>query len=122
AASLAESLAFLVLAVVLLDLVLGWPLVALLAAVTPTVLFVATLVNPSGLELCANLAFICGLLRIGRDGRSARTGGDPRLSRWIWVATAASGAVTVLSWQLGPAFAVVDIVAVAGLSGREALG
>ena len=77
------------------------------------VLFIGSMMNPNGLEIAANLAFVAALLRLRRDPT-----GFPG---WAWISLIASGVVTVLAWQLGPFFAVVDIAAWAGLMGTREL-
>jgi hypothetical protein len=111
--SLVQMLIFLVLAVILTGPKAGWRLVGLLAATTPMVLFIGSMMNPNGLEIAANLAFVAALLRLRRDPT-----GFPG---WAWISLAASGVVTVLAWQLGPLFAVFDIAAWAGLMGTSGL-
>ncbi len=113
AASLLPVLLFIALALIVARPGARWGTVGLLAAITPTVLFVGSVLNPSGLELAANLAFVTALLRLRRDG--------PELPAWYWVALVASGAVTVLAWQLGPVFALWDIAAWAALTGIDGL-
>jgi hypothetical protein len=102
-ASAAVSLAFLLLAVALLATDTGWSLLGLLASITPMVLFIASVINPSGLELSASLALAASALRLTREPR--------RAPRWVWASLAASGAVTILAWQTGPIFAVADLLA-----------
>lgn len=113
AASALQSAAFIALALALLWNGSLWSVVGLLAAITPMVLFVGSVINPNGLEVSAALAFAAGLLRIGRDPSS--------VPRWVWWAMAASGAVTVLSWQLGPVFVLVELVALWGTQSLEQL-
>jgi hypothetical protein len=79
------------------------------------VLFVTSIINPSGLVTAASVALISAGLRIVRGGESLR---------WAWLALVVSGAVVAISFQSGPAFPVVDlaaIAAVAGVSGLRAL-
>ena len=109
AASLTVALAWLVLALVLAGPGLGWNAIGVAAAATPTLLFIASVLNPSGLELAASLAFISALARLRRDG--------PRLARWAWWALIGSGATTILTWQLGPLFAIAGVAVFAGLLG-----
>jgi Predicted membrane protein (DUF2142) len=89
----------------------GWSLLGLLIAITPMVLFVSSVINPDGLESAAAIAFAAAGLRLVRD-----RGQTPA---WIFVALACSGAVTVLAWQLGPVFVVIDLAVFAGLLGRR---
>ena len=67
AGSFLQLLVFLTLAVILTGPRPGWRLVGLLAATTPMVLFIGSMVNPNGLEIAANLAFVAALLRLRRD-------------------------------------------------------
>ncbi len=111
--SLVQVLMFLVLALILTGPGSGWRLVGLLAATTPMVLFIGSMMNPDGLEIAANLAFFAGLLRLRLD-----PAGFPR---WAWASLVVSGAVTVLAWQLGPWFVAVDIAVWAALMGADGL-
>jgi hypothetical protein len=106
--SLLPALGFIVLALVLVGWRSGWATIGLLGAITPSVLFIASVLNPSGLEIAANLAFVAALLRLRRDAQ--------QLPAWGWLSLGVSGVVTVLAWQLGPAFAAIDLAVVIGLS------
>ena len=110
-ASAAVCLAFLLLSVLLLAGDTGWSLLGLLATVTPMVLFVGSVINPSGLELAASLALAASALRLAREPTAA--------PGWVWAALAVSGTVAILSWQTGPLFAIADLLVAAGLLGRE---
>jgi hypothetical protein len=112
-ASALETLAFLVLALVLVGWRSGWVMVGLLAALPPGALNIGSLLGPSGIETTANLAFIAALLKLDREGRA--------FARWAWIALAVSGVVTILAWQLGPVFAALDLFACGLLSGRLGL-
>jgi hypothetical protein len=83
-------------------------LVGLMVAVTPAVVFFASILNPSGPELTSAVCFSACLLRL------TRTSGGPG---WVWLACAGSGAVLALSRSLGPIFVVTLVVAVVGLTG-----
>jgi hypothetical protein len=83
-------------------------LVGLMVAVTPAVVFFASILNPSGPELTSAICFAACLLRL------ARTTDHPG---WVWLACAFSGAVLGLSRSLGPAFVVLLVVAVVVLTG-----
>lgn len=65
-ASAIPCLAFILLAFALLWDGSAWSLLGPLAAITPMVLFVSSIVNPNGLELAACLAFAASVLRIAR--------------------------------------------------------
>ncbi len=113
AGSFLQLLVFLTLAVILTGPRPGWRLVGLLAATTPMVLFIGSMVNPNGLEIAANLAFVAALLRLRRD-QAAFPG-------WGWISLIASGAVTILAWQLGPVFLAAELVVWAALMGTGGL-
>ena len=114
AATLLVSLALLIAAVWLL-----WSpragslsLVGLAVAVTPMVVFVASVLSPTGPEVAAAVCFSAGLLRLARD--------EP-YPPWIWVPLAAAGAVLAAARSLGPAFVVLILVSVAALAGPRRL-
>ena len=111
AASAVQCLVFIILAIALLWSGSILSVLGLLAAVSPQVLFVGSVVNPNGLEIAAGLAFAAGVLRVARDPSHAPA--------WVWVALAASGMVTALSWQLGLVFVLIDLVLLTGLLGRR---
>lgn len=105
-ASLATSLALIAAAVALL-----WtrrsplsPLVGLVLAVTPAVLFLGGEVGPNGLEAAATICFVAGLIRLGREC----TGDPPRT--WVFFATAAGAIFLALARPLGFAWVILDIV------------
>lgn len=112
-ASATACLIFIALAFVLLWSESAWSVLGLLAALTPEVLFISSVINPNGLMVVANLAFMAGLLRIGRSRSES--------PRWIWWATTVSGATTILSWQLGWFFAAADLLTVGLLLGWRPL-
>jgi hypothetical protein len=72
-------------------------LLGLLVAVTPMVLFSASSLNGSGLEISSAIAFFATLLRLSRE-----QGGR----RW-WIAAAVSGSALVLSRQASPLWLVI---------------
>jgi predicted membrane protein DUF2142 len=111
--SAALCLVFLLLAAALVWGGNGWSLLGLLGAVTPMVLFVSSIINPSGLETAAALAAAAAVLRIARA--------PARVPGWVWVALGLSGAVTVLAFQAGPAFLLGDMAVGAALLGRSGL-
>ncbi len=86
-------------------------LAGILLAATPMVLYETSVLNPTGLEFTANLALIACLLRLSRDGRVSRT---------LGLGLAVSGAGTVLAWQPGPLFLILDVLAVGLLFGSPA--
>ena len=111
AASALVCLALLWLAIALTLDGAGWAVLGLLVAVTPAVFYVSSILNPSGLEVAAALAVIAGLSRLRRDPLGAPL--------WVWIGVAVSGATLVLTWQMGPAFLAVDVLAFAALAGRQ---
>ncbi|MFZ0090520.1 MAG: DUF2142 domain-containing protein [Solirubrobacteraceae bacterium] len=113
-ASALPCLAFILLAFIMLWDASAWSLVGALGAITPMVLFVSSVVNPNGLQLAACLAFAASVLRIVRAPSHQPT--------WVWAAFAASGAVAILAWQLGPVFVVADLLLGAALLGFSGLG
>jgi Predicted membrane protein (DUF2142) len=83
-------------------------LVGLIVAVTPMVLFTASILNPSGLEILSSIAFLAALLRLTRRLGSGRL---------VWVAAGVSGVALALSRTTGPAWVVFDCLAIIGLTG-----
>ena len=112
-ASAIPCLAFILLAFALLWDGSAWSLLGPLAAITPMVLFVSSIVNPNGLELAACLAFAASVLRIARA--------PTHLPSRVWAAFALSGAVAILAWQLGPIFVIADLALGASLLGPAGL-
>lgn len=76
-------------------------LLGVFVAVTPMVVFVASTLNPSALEVTAGVAFACALLRLLGRG-DARTG--------VWVAVGVTGALLTLSRATGPAWLALQVV------------
>ncbi|MBV9311875.1 MAG: DUF2142 domain-containing protein [Solirubrobacterales bacterium] len=111
--SASQCLVFFVLAFALLWRGTAWSVLGLLGALTPTTLFLSSVINPDGVELAANLAFIAGLLRLSDSGSTA--------PRWVWAGVGASGAVVVLAWHLGWVFVFVEAALVAMLVGVRQL-
>jgi hypothetical protein len=112
-ASALQSLAFLLLALALLWDGSGWSTLGLLAAVSPMVLFASSVLNPSGIEITSSLAFAAAALRITRL--------PSETSRWVWIAFAVSGAVTILSGPIGVAFGLAVLALFGALLGRRGL-
>ncbi len=108
-----QSMAFVALALALLWEEGGWSILGLLLALTPSVLFLGSVINPDGLEVVASLTCAAGSLRISRGPADA--------ARWVWAATALGAVVTVLAWQLGWVFVLADIAVAAALAGRAQL-
>lgn len=91
----------------------AWSLLGLLAALSPMVFFVCSILNPSGLEVAACLAFAASVLRITRDAEVS--------PNWVWVSLALSGSVAILAWQVGPGFVLADLALGAALLGGAGL-
>jgi Predicted membrane protein (DUF2142) len=100
-ASAVTSVAFLLLALALLWDGRGWSLLGLLAATTPMVLFVSSILNYSGLQITSCLAFAAAILRITRD--------PGYTSSWVWAAFAVAGAAAILAGPIGLEFALLDL-------------
>ena len=113
AAGALVCLVFLLIAAVLAEGAGPWSLLGLLLAVTPATLFIAAVLNPSGLELASSLALTVGLLRAGRDPLA--------MPRWGWIAVGVSAVVVILSWQEGPVFVALELLVAGVLAGREKL-
>ena len=87
----------------------GWlSLVGILAACTPTAIFLASSLNPSGLSVSAGIALTASLRRIGRD-----TGAQAR----AWVLFGLSGALLALSHPTGLPWALLLTAGVVAFTG-----
>jgi hypothetical protein len=119
-AAVALAAALLASAIVSLGRIGDSPLVMLgvLVAVTPTVLFLAAGVNPSGLEIAAGLALWISGAVLAIESRSVERG---RVDRRLVARVGIAGAVLVLSRQLGPMWAALILVVLAGWAGRHGL-
>jgi hypothetical protein len=85
-------------------------LLGLMVAVTPMVLFCGSVLNGSGPEIAAGIAFAASLLRLRRDESCAR-------SFNVWLGLGASGAVLALTRTSGPFYLVAIAAAVVSLGG-----
>ena len=85
----------------------------LLVAVTPMVVFVDAIINPSGLEITTAIAFVSALLALSRSGTP---------SRWVWWATGLSGAALALSRSPGPIWVLIDLGVLVILMGLRGVG
>jgi hypothetical protein len=81
-----------------------------LVAVTPMAIFCASVLNGSGPEIAAAIAFATSSLRLRRDPSCARSVG-------VWAGLGASGAVLALGRTSGPAFVLLIALAVLSLGG-----
>lgn len=108
-----QSLAFLLLAIALLWDGSAWSLLGLLAATTPMVFYVSSVINPSGIQITSCLAFAAAGIRIARA--------PGRAPPWVWAAFAISGAVGILAGPIGLEFVVLNLVALGGLLWRRGL-
>jgi hypothetical protein len=86
-------------------------LVGLLICVTPTALYMNTVINPNGGEIVSSIAFTAALLRIRRDGTAA--------SRFAWVAAGVTGALCGFSRADGPVWVLVATIAIVALLGKS---
>jgi predicted membrane protein DUF2142 len=88
----------------------GDPLALLgpMAAVTPMVLYLASSLTGSGLEITSAIAFSASLLRLSRPGIQPR---------WIWAVAGISGSALDLSRAPGPLWLVIATVLVIALRG-----
>jgi predicted membrane protein DUF2142 len=87
----------------------GWlSLAGVLAACTPTTIFLAASLNPSGFSVAAGVALSASLLRIGRPGR---------LPGWVWTLLGCSGAALLLSHPTGLAWTALLLVGFVALEG-----
>jgi hypothetical protein len=73
-------------------------LAGILAACTPTAIFLAASLNPSGLSVCAGIALTASLLRIGRDKSTPRA---------AWPLFGLSGAALTLTHPTGLPWALL---------------
>ena len=90
------------------------PFVGLTVALTPMGVFLASSLNPSGVEIAGAIAFFATLLRL------ARTADPPG---WLWAAIGGSGFVLALSRTPAPLWVVLDLAVFVALVGpRRARG
>jgi hypothetical protein len=85
-------------------------LLGALVAVTPMVLFTASLLNGSGLEVAAAFCFAASLLRLTRDA-------DP--PRAAWLSAACGGALLALSRDASPLWLALVALALVPLGARR---
>ena len=87
-------------------------LLGLVVAVTPMAIFCGSMLNGSGPEIAAAIAFTAALLRLRRDPACARSPG-------VWLGIGAAGAVLALTRTLGPAYLLLCAAAVLALGGHR---
>ncbi len=94
----------------------GWLSIAgVFAACTPTAIFLAAGLTPSGLSVSAGIALTASLLRIGRDDRAPGA---------VWALVGVSGAALALSHPTGLAWALLllgGFIALEGVGGARRL-
>lgn len=107
-ASLLPCLALLTTAVALLwdPRAGGISLLGLVAAVTPMVLYCASSLTGSGLEIAAGVAFVSSLLRLRRDALKSGGDGSPAA---VWTAAAVSGTLLALSRPASPVWVALAV-------------
>jgi predicted membrane protein DUF2142 len=86
------------------------PFVGLVVALSPMEVFLASSLNPSGLEIAGSIALAATLLRIARPA-------DP--PGWVWWALGGSGFVLALSRTPAPLWIVLDLAVFIGLVGLK---
>ena len=74
-------------------------LLGVAAAATPMALFLAAVLNPSGIEVAGAIAMCAGLVALSRSDGPAR--------RKVWIAIAAGGVALCLSRSLGPLWVLI---------------
>jgi hypothetical protein len=85
-----------------------WSMLGPAIALTPMVLFLASVLNPGGVEVAACAAFFAALLRLTRAT-------PPGGGLGVWIAAGVSGVIAILSWQLGFVFVGLDLLAAAAI-------
>jgi hypothetical protein len=110
AAAAIVALAFLIAAAAaVFDPEAGWlSLTGVLATCTPTVIFLAASLNPSGASVAAGIALCASLLRIGRPGS---------IPGWVWTLLGCSGAMLLLSHPTGLAWTALLLAGFIALEG-----
>lgn len=88
----------------------GLPLVGVVLAATPMVLFLGSGVSANGPEISAGICLVAAVLRLTRPGTAPTA---------TWTAAAAAAAVLALSRSLGPAFVVLIALVAVALVGRR---
>jgi hypothetical protein len=90
----------------------GVPLLGLMVAVTPMLLFMGSQIQPSGVEVSAAIAYVCALLALCRpDG----------WRRWFpWAVLGAAGIALATSRATGPIWVIAGLLIPAALVGPRA--
>ncbi len=91
-----------------------WGVVGCAAAVTPMVLFVGSVINPSGLEICSAITLWSSLLALLRSPEGA-----PARSLLVWAVL--SAAVFESTRGLSPALMLITVAAVVAMARRSQL-
>ena len=77
------------------------PMLGLMLAATPELIWLTAIVNASGPEVCAGLCFFAGVLRMSRP---------QAVSRGVWIALMTSGTALALSRPLGVIWLALDLM------------
>ncbi len=88
----------------------GLSLVGLFISVTPTAIYMNSVLNPNGGEIAAGICFAAAMIRLWRDAGTS--------SRWVWLTAGASGLLLGFSRAYGPlwiAFATAAAVLLIGI-------
>jgi len=88
----------------------GFSLLGLVLAVTPMVMFMSSTLSANGIEICAGICFLAAAIRLSR--------GDDEKT-WVWVATAVSGALMILSRSTGVLWTGLDALVVLAMVSRR---
>jgi len=84
-------------------------LVGLFISVTPTAVYLNSVVNPNGGEIAASICFAAAMVRLWRD--------DGRPATWVWLVAGASGALLGFSRAYGPLWIAAAVAATVVLLG-----
>lgn len=87
-------------------------LVGLLVALSPMVLFIASSLTPSGLEITAGLLFAAALLRLWRQERAGAA---------VWLVAGLAGTMLALCRSTGPLYVAIDLLIFGALVGPRGL-
>jgi len=87
-------------------------LVGLLISVTPTAVYLNSVLNPNGGEIAASICFTAAMLRLWRDEASS--------PRWVWITAGVTGALLGFSRAYGPLWIMAAFAATVILLGFRA--